>query len=269
MIERKIEVNQIKHISSNIKDIETNRFILIYHISVVLAESALEIIPPEIRNSQLIINYSKKVGKETSELFLDKSYHYSAMKEKNIDFIWKRGRPDLVHICLLSILSTPLFLKNLVDVYIHTIDNKVIFIGQQVRIPKSYRRFEGLMIKLYKENEIKSNEKDYNKYLLKVVKNINFDNLIDKVIKPDKIIGFSSTGILKDLKNIVNENIETNNKKISFVIGGFQGGHFSQSTRERFHMTYSIANEQLEAHVVISRLVYECENRLSFLNGQS
>ena len=34
-------------------------------------------------------------------------------------------------------------------------------------------------------------------------------------------------------------------------------------------MTYSIANEQLEAHVVISRLVYECENRLSFLNGQS
>ncbi len=269
MIERKIEVNQIKHISSNIKDTETNRFILIYHISVVLAESALEIIPPEIRHSQLIINYSKKVGKETSELFLDKSYHYSAMKEKNIDFIWKRGRPDLVHICLLSILSTPLFLKNLVDVYIHTIDNKVIFIGQQVRIPKSYRRFEGLMIKLYKENEIKSNEKDYNKYLLKVVKNITFDNLIDKVIKPDKIIGFSSTGILKDLKNIVNENIETNNKKISFVIGGFQGGQFSQSTRERFHMTYSIANEQLEAHVVISRLVYECENRLSFLNGKS
>ena len=64
MIERKIEVNQIKHISSNIKDTETNRFILIYHISVVLAESALEIIPPEIRNSQLIINYSKKVGKD-------------------------------------------------------------------------------------------------------------------------------------------------------------------------------------------------------------
>ncbi|MGZ5470638.1 MAG: hypothetical protein ACXWE0_03095, partial [Nitrososphaeraceae archaeon] len=192
-----------------------------------------------------------------------------AMKEKNIDFIWKRGRPDLVHICLLSILSTPLFLKNLVDVYIHTIDNKVIFIGQQVRIPKSYRRFEGLMIKLYKEMEIISNEKDYNKYLLKIEKNITFDNLVDKVIKPDKIIGFSSTGILKDLKNIVNENIETNNKKISFVIGGFQGGHFSQSTRERFHMTYSIANEHLEAHVVISRLVYECENRLSFLDGSS
>ena len=93
-------------------------------IAIVLAESALEIIPTELRNNHLIINYSKKVGKSVSQVFLDKSYHYSAMKEKNIDFIWKRGRPDLVHICLLSILSTPLFLKNLVDVYVHTIDNK-------------------------------------------------------------------------------------------------------------------------------------------------
>lgn len=257
----------MKIISVYIKDINAKLISLVTsHISIVLAESALEIIPTELRNNHLIINYSKKVGKSVGEVFLDKSYHYSAMKEKNIDFIWKRGRPDLVHICLLSILSTPLFYKNMVDVYIHTIDNKVIFIGDQVRIPKSYRRFEGLMIKLYQEKEIKSDQKDYNKYLLKIEKNMTFDMLVDKVIKPDKIIGFSSTGILKDLKTIVNENIGTNNKKITFVIGGFQSGHFSQNTRERFHMTYSIANEQLEAHVVISRLVYECENRcLAFM----
>lgn len=235
-------------------------------ISIVLAESALEIIPTELMNNYLIINYSKNVGKSVREVFLDKSYHYSAMKEKNIDSIWKRGRPDIIHICLLSILSTPLFLKNLVDVYVHTIDNKVIFLGEQVRIPKSYRRFEGLMIKLYKEKEIIYDKKDSNKYLLKIEKNMTFDSLVDKVIKPDKIIGFSSTGILKDLKTIVNENIETNNKKITFVIGGFQSGHFSQSIRERFQMTYSIAKEQLEAHVVIARLAYECENRcLSFM----
>ena len=90
---------------------------------------------------------------------------------------------------------------------------------------------------------------------------MTFDKLVDKVIKADKIIGFSSIGIPKDLKTIVNKNIETNNKKIVFVIGGFQNGDFSQSTRERFHLTYSIANEQIDAHVVISRLVYECENR--------
>jgi len=240
---------------------------LVCQISIILAESALEIIPKELRNNYLILNYLKKVNKSANEVLLDKSYHYSAMREGKIDSIWKRGRPDLVHICLMSILSTPLFLRNLVNVYVHTIDNKVIFIGKQVRIPKSFRRFEGLMIKLFQEREIKGNVKDGNGYgyLLKIEKNMTFDNLLNKIIQPDKVIGFSSTGILKDLKTIVNENIEIDNKKLVFIIGGFPSGEFSHNIRERFHMTYAITNEQLEAHVVISRLVYECENRLLLL----
>jgi rRNA small subunit pseudouridine methyltransferase Nep1 len=243
--------------------------ILICQISFILAESALEIIPKELRNNYLILNYLKKVDKSPNEVLLDKSYHYSAMREEKIESLWKRGRPDLVHICLMSVLSTPLFLKNLVNVYVHTIDNKVIFIGKQVRIPKSFKRFEGLMIKLFQEKEIKGMVKDDNRYryLLKIEKNMTFDNLLSKIIQPDKVIGFSSTGILKDLKTIVNENIEINKKKLAFIIGGFPNGEFSQNTRERFHMTYAITNEQLEAHVVISRLAYECENRLSLLYG--
>lgn len=243
--------------------------ILICQISIVLAESALEIIPKELRNNYLILNYLKRVGKSANEVLLDKSYHYNAMREEKIDGIWKRGRPDLVHISLMSILSTPLFQRNLVNVYVHTIDNKVIFFGKQVRIPKSFRRFEGLMIKLFQEKEIKENLKDDDRYryLLKIEKNMTFDNLLGKVIQPHKVIGFSSTGILKDLKTIVNENIEIDNKKLAFIIGGFPSGQFSQNIRERFHMTYAITNEQLEAHVVISRLAYECENRLSLLYG--
>lgn len=243
--------------------------ILICQISIVLAESALEIIPKELRNNYLILNYLKRVGKSANEVLLDKSYHYNAMREEKIDGIWKRGRPDLVHISLMSILSTPLFQRNLVNVYVHTIDNKVIFFGKQVRIPKSFRRFEGLMIKLFQEKEIKENLKDDDRcrYLLKIEKNMTFDNLLGKVIQPHKVIGFSSTGILKDLKTIVDENIEIDNKKLAFIIGGFPSGQFSQNIRERFHMTYAITNEQLEAHVVISRLAYECENRLSLLYG--
>ena len=36
---------------------------------------------------------------------------------------------------------------------------------------------------------------------------MTLDNLLDKIIKPDKVIGFSSLGILKNIKNIVYENI--------------------------------------------------------------
>ena len=69
--------------------------ILICQISIVLAESALEIIPKELRNNYLILNYLKSVGKSANEVLLDKSYHYNAMREEKIDGIWKRGRPDL------------------------------------------------------------------------------------------------------------------------------------------------------------------------------
>ena len=243
---------------------------LIGQISIILAESAIEIIPKELRNNYLIIDYLKKVGKSINEVFLDKSYHYAAMRKEKINNIWKRGRPDLVHICLLSILATPLYMKNLVNVYVHTIDNKTIFIGKQVRLPKSYKRFEGLMIKLFQEKQIKGNEPTYNtkdNYLLKINNNMTFDNLLDNIIRPEKIIGFSSTGIFKNLKSIVNETLDIQNKHIAYIIGGFPNGDFSRNIRERFHMTYSITNDQLEAHVVISRLAYECENRIFLLYG--
>jgi rRNA small subunit pseudouridine methyltransferase Nep1 len=96
---------------------------------------------------------------------------------------------------------------------------------------------------------------------------MTFDNLLDKVIRPEKIIGFSSTGILKSIKSIVNETIDLKEKHIAYIIGGFPNGEFSKNIRERFHMTYAITNDQLEAHVVISRLAYECENRISLLYG--
>jgi rRNA small subunit pseudouridine methyltransferase Nep1 len=241
--------------------------ILVCQISIILAESAIEIIPKELRNNYLILDYLKKVDKSINEVFLDKSYHYVAMKEGKMNDSWKRGRPDLVHICLLSILATPLYLKNLVNVYVHTIDNKTIFIGRQVRLPKSYKRFEGLMIKLFQEKRIKGDELVNNRdsYLLKINNNMSFDNLLDKVIRPEKIIGFSSTGILKNVRSIVNETIDLQEKHIAYIIGGFPNGEFSKKIRERFHMTYAITNEQLEAHVVISRLAYECENRISLL----
>jgi rRNA pseudouridine-1189 N-methylase Emg1 (Nep1/Mra1 family) len=103
------------------------------------------------------------------------------------------------------------------------------------------------MIKLFQEKQIKGNESasDKDSYLLKIKNNMTFDNLLDKVIRPEKIIGFSSTGILKSIKSIVNETIDLKEKHIAYIIGGFPNGEFSKNIRERFHMTYAITNDQL------------------------
>lgn len=147
-------------------------------ISVVLAESALELVPSELKHHQSVISHARKLGKLSSEILLDNSWHFAAMK--GIINELKRGRPDLVHFSILEATTIPLYLKNKIKLYVHTIDDKVIYFGQNVHVPKSYHRFAGLIEKLYKEKKIIAN----NETLLEI-KNKTFSELIDE-INPSK-----------------------------------------------------------------------------------
>ena len=115
-------------------------------LSLILAESALELVPKELQNHNSVLAHSKRVNKKPSELILDVSWHFAAMKGIKNEI--KRGRPDLVHFCMLEACSIPLYFENKLQIYIHTIDDKVISVGNNVRLPKSYHRFIGLIEKL-------------------------------------------------------------------------------------------------------------------------
>jgi rRNA small subunit pseudouridine methyltransferase Nep1 len=64
-------------------------------LNFVLAESALELVPEEIRSKQAVVNDSKRRGLDASEILLDRSFHHSAMT--SLKDSEKRGRPDIVH----------------------------------------------------------------------------------------------------------------------------------------------------------------------------
>ena len=219
-------------------------------LSVILAESSLELIPKSIQNHPSVVSHAKKLEKKPSEILLDNSWHFAAMK--GIDNEHKRGRPDLVHLCLLEACTIPLYLENKIMIYLHTIDDKVIFVGKGVRIPKSYHRFEGLIEKLYKEKTIESDGK-----ILLELKELNFAKLLDH-IKPKKVIGLSIEGISNSYQNIAS--IFDDN--YSVVIGGFQKGHFSELVKNRIDELYCIEKKSLEAHVVVGRTLYEYEKTI-------
>ncbi len=219
-------------------------------LSVILAESSLELIPKSIQNHPSVVSHAKKLEKKPSEILLDNSWHFAAMK--GIDNEHKRGRPDLVHLCLLQACTIPLYLENKIMIYLHTIDDKVIFVGKGVRIPKSYHRFEGLIEKLYKEKTIESDGK-----ILLELKELNFAKLLDH-IKPKKVIGLSIEGISNSYQNIAS--IFDDN--YSVVIGGFQKGHFSELVKNRIDELYCIDKKSLEAHVVVGRILYEYEKTI-------
>jgi len=219
-------------------------------LSIILAESSLELIPIELQNHPSVLSHSQKIEKDRSEILLDNSWHFAAMK--NLENEIKRGRPDLVHTSLLSICASPLYIEKEISVYIHTINDMVIMLKNQVRIPKSYHRFAGLMEQLFLEEKIRSNDN-----ILLELRNMNFENLID-FISPSEVVGFSTTGKVNSFENIA-KNLE---KDSCIVIGGFQKGHFSDRIKNRLDKIFNVNKKSLESHVITSRILYECEKTI-------
>jgi len=240
-------------------------------ISLVIAEAALETVPVQILDHPSVRNHAKRMNKPADQTLLDRSYHHSAMVHANLKSQWKRGRPDIVHFALIEALSTPLFMTGRLNVYLHTINNRLISIAGNLRIPKSYFRFEALMIDLFKKRIIRpSNDNDYadNSYnvnsniLLQLHEDMTFDKVIRNVVMPSRLIGLSTVGVQSNAKSVVAENISIESIDCAFVIGGFAKGHFSNNTIALLNRVYSIAEYRLEAHVVIARILYECEKLL-------
>ena len=217
---------------------------------IILAESSLELIPKKIHNHPSVTSYSKKFKKNSSNTLLDNSWHFGAMK--GLDNEIKRGRPDIIHLTLLSLCTTPVFYKNKIKIFIHTVNDEVISINNNTRLPKSYHRFQGLMEKLFLTKKIESEDE-----ILMEMKNSSLPQLISK-IKPTQIIGLTTQGQKTSLDKLV-EQIEENS---CIILGGFQKGHFSNETEKTIDKSFSINDSSLEAHLVASRLAYEYEKTI-------
>lgn len=219
-------------------------------LSLIIAEAALETVPKSIAKHPSVVKHASKIGKPADAILLDRSYHHGAMlKLKDAS---RRGRPDLVHFALLEATSTPLYQKNMLKVYVHTVANKVIFLSENVRLPKSYFRFEGLMEELFKNTKVGSDSN-----VLMELKDMEFCDLISKQ-RPTKVIGLSRSGA----KSSAEEVAKMVDNDTAIVVGGFPRGHFAKNVSSKMNYVYSISDLALESHIVIARILYECEKIL-------
>ncbi|KAF8505069.1 Alpha/beta knot methyltransferase [Hysterangium stoloniferum] len=79
------------------------------------------------------------------------------------------ARPDITHQCLLTLLDSPLNKAGLLQVYIHTARGVLIEVNPHVRIPRTFKRFGGLMVQLLHKLSIRG--VNGSEKLLKVIKN--------------------------------------------------------------------------------------------------
>lgn len=78
-------------------------------------------------------------------------------------------RPDITHQMLLTLLDSPLNKAGKLQVYVRTEKNVLIEVSPHIRIPRTYKRFAGLIVQLLHKLKIRAvNGSDT---LLKVIKN--------------------------------------------------------------------------------------------------
>ena len=219
-------------------------------LTLILAEASLETVPDQLQNHPSVTAYCKRNRKKPSQILLDNSWHFAAMKGLTNEI--KRGSPDIIHLALLAICSTPLYQQKRIKVFVHTINNQVITLGDQIRLPKSYHRFQGVIEKLFKEKKIELSDSK-----LIEMENMTFEELLNK-IKPEKVIGFSTEG----KNSTFDKSSKTITENSCIVIGGFQKGHFDEDTKNKFDQIERLSENSLETHVVLSRLIYEYEKTI-------
>jgi len=222
-----------------------------FKVIFILVESALEAIPKEIRDDSIITSFCRKRRKSPEHTLLDQSYHHKAVLK--LDQHEKRGRPDIAHFCLLEATSTPLYFKGQLNVYVHTINDLIIEVGNGVRLPKVYERFIGLIEKLFAEKRVGDQRKD----LLRLTSG-SLEDLLKRV-KPSTVIGLSRLGNRSSLENVASQAIKF--ERPALLVGGFARGHFSEKNIKLMKNIFAISQYPLEAHVVTARILYEIEKQ--------
>ena len=222
-------------------------------LTLILAESALEQIPKEISKHPSLQRRSRFLGKRPSELILDRSYHHTAMLSlRDAD---RRGRPDIVHLCLLNALGTPLNKEQMLCVYVHTLNDEVISVAPEVRLPRNYNRFTSLVEQLYQTHHVPTEGKT-----LMEIQSETLQNLLSR-LHPSRVVALSVLGEQSTTAKVIEPLVSEKNPAI--IVGGFPRGHLSAQVTQLFDAIVSIDPEGLDAWIVVSRLLYEFEKQSS------
>ncbi len=217
-------------------------------LHLVLADSELEQVPREIANHRVIQRLARRRGRRPTELLLNSSLHFPAMRR--LPDGDRRGRPDIVHFCLLLALDTPLNREGLLRVYVHTRHDKLITVDPSARLPRMFYRFEGLMEHLFLTGVAPPENP-----LLRL-EDASLAVLLER-LKPKKIVVFSDRG-QRRLCRAVYSGLSKEDE-VCTIVGGFPRGDFLSDVDKLSDELVCIDPELLRAPTVISRAIYAYE----------
>ncbi|WJX21861.1 rRNA small subunit pseudouridine methyltransferase Nep1 [Trifolium repens] len=221
----------------------------------------IPIAPPTEKNSEkpgVIFILEKaslevaKVGKTYQLLNSDEHANFLLKNNKNPDDY----RPDICHQALLSILDSPLNKAGrLKAVYIRTEKGILIEVKPHVLIPRTFRRFAGLMLKLLQKLSISAAGKCG--ILLRIIKNPITQYLPINSRKAG--LSFSSEKLvnMKDYLSTIPSNLD-----LVFVVGAMARGKIETDYTEDY---IAVSGYRLMAASCIARICSSIEGKWNIL----
>ncbi len=217
-------------------------------LHIVIADSEIEPVPEKIAGHPVVLGYARRRGKKPTEVLLDGTYHHSALKE--LEEGERRGRPDIVHFCLINALESILNKEGMLRVYVHTRNDEVIYVKPETRIPRNYNRFVGLMESLFRNKVVPPDLA-----LLRLVHK-TLDELIAE-INPDAVFVMHEEGERHKPGDFGRE--LTRYTEPLVIIGGFPHGDFRSKMKGK---RVSLYKEPLMAWTVLNEVIVSYENAL-------
>ena len=172
-------------------------------------------------------------------------------------------RPDILHQELLALLDSPLNKAGLLKIYIHTTKNVLIEVHPSIRIPRTYKRFAGLMVQLLHKLKIKAGNTS-STTLLKVVKNPFSSHLPPGT----RCYGFSCEGTLYSPIRLAKQMVSPTPSTAEaddvpptcLVIGAMSTGHVTINDHPYIEKMYSVSSYPLSGAAAASRIITGIEH---------
>jgi len=223
-------------------------------LTILFVETSLELVPRSIIRHPSVTRNAKRENKRPSEMILDRSLHHHAML--SLPESEKRGRPDILHFCLLEALGSPLNKRGNLSLYAHTLNEVALSFSQELRLPRDCYRFRSLMEQLLISGQVPpAPEKP-----LVVAKEKQLHQIKNE-LQPSRTIALTSNGHLEQLPALCKRLSEEKNPLV--FIGAYPNGAMRLETLAEADERISIYPETLEAWTVVSRLIYEYEKTLT------
>src|SRR6266581_3749436 len=222
-------------------------------LTLILAESSIELVPNEIAGHRGILSSAHRKKKDPGRLILDQSYHHSAILRLRSSGVG-RGRPDIAHFSLLVALGSPLNAEHQLQCLVHTRDDYVITVDPSARLPRNTDRFTSLLEQLYEESRIPSRGPQ-----LMSLKQETLPKLLNE-ISSDNVVALTTQGSPKPMEMVADQLKKAQRPVV--IVGGFPVGHFSHQTINASSANYRIDHRRLDAWTVVGRTIYDYERKI-------